>query len=61
MINCNSLNVEIEYSIINLIQTYNKDAATKFYILLKNIDKYQNEIFMKKSDTNKNTEHTRNK
>ena len=52
---------EIEYSVINLIQTYNKDAATKFCILLKNIEKYQNKIFMKKSNSNKNTEHTRNK
>ena len=50
---------EIEYSITNSIQTYNKDASTKFYIFLKNIEKYQNKIFMKKSDSNKNTEHTR--
>ena len=50
---------EIEYSVINLIKTYDKDAATKFYILLKNIDKYQNKIFMKKSNSNKNTEHAR--
>ena len=44
---------EIENSVINLIQTFNKDAATKFCILLKNIEKYQNKIFMKKSDHKK--------
>ena len=52
---------EIEYSVIDSIQTYNKDGATKFCISLTNIEKYQNKIFMKKSDSNKNTEHTRNK
>ena len=50
---------EIEYGVINSIKTYNKDAATKIYIFLKNIEKYQNKIFMKKSDSNKNTEHAR--